>query len=232
MQMRLVLLALLLAAAHGVKAAEVLDRTVATVNNHMILLSDWDDEARYECFMSGRQLASITSEERKAALDRLIDQELLREQMHASESKTVTADQVQKRIDELKKEIVPAQKGATWEQELSEYDLTEKFIEGRVATELGELQFIDARFRPSVQVLPAEIEEYYRGQLVPKLPSSDPVSLAQATPQIREILIQNKIDQALHSWLETLRAQAQIRFLPTPETGSAPSETPPQVGKP
>ena len=52
-----------------------------------------------------------------------------------------------------------------------------------------------------------------REQIVPKLPASDPLNLNDAAPKIREILIQEKINQMLNSWLQTLRSQAQIQVL-------------------
>ena len=65
-------------------AGDILDRIVATVNNHAILQSEWQDATRYEAFVSGRALDQLQASDRKAALDRLIDQELLREQMRSS----------------------------------------------------------------------------------------------------------------------------------------------------
>ena len=53
---------------------EVIDRIVATVNGHIILLSDWEDSLRYEAFSSGRPLDRMTADDRKSALDHLIDQ--------------------------------------------------------------------------------------------------------------------------------------------------------------
>jgi hypothetical protein len=75
----------LLAASSASRAADVLDRIVATVNGHIILQSDWDDALRYQAFEDGRTLEQLPPAEHKAALDRLIDQELLREQMHSSD---------------------------------------------------------------------------------------------------------------------------------------------------
>ena len=54
--------------------------------------SDWDEALRYEALLNGRALNQLTDDDRRAVLDRLIDQELLAEQMksasfqHASES--------------------------------------------------------------------------------------------------------------------------------------------------
>src|SRR5205823_6991736 len=84
-------------------AGEVIDRIVATVNGHIILQSDWEDSLRYEAFSSARPLASLTPDERKSALDRLIDQELLREQMRASDSPQPSLEQVGQHLAEIRK---------------------------------------------------------------------------------------------------------------------------------
>ncbi|MCU1269791.1 MAG: hypothetical protein JWN74_1085 [Acidobacteriaceae bacterium] len=209
---RPVFFALVLLVSINLRAGEVLDRIVATVNGHVILQSDWDDELRYECFMSGRKLSDATSAERKPALDRLIDQEILREQMHATEVKPAGAEQIKKQIDFLKSDELRKHAGPSWETALSRYQLTEKVVETHVAAELEQFQLIDTRFRPSIQISAAEIEKYYREQLVPKLPASESVNLADATPKIREILVQDKMNQLLSSWLESLRSQSQIRI--------------------
>lgn len=206
---------------------EVLDRTVATVNGHVILLSDWDDELRYECLMSGRKLDRVTANEQKAALDRLIDQELLREQMRVADTKPVGNEQIQKQLDTLKGDVLRQNTGESWQQLLSNYRLSENFIKSHIAGELQQLQSIDTRFRPTIQISQAETEQYYKDQLVPQLPAGDPVSLTEATPRIREILVQRKMDEMLNSWLESLRAQAQIK---TFGKNSVASSTPLQVG--
>jgi peptidyl-prolyl cis-trans isomerase SurA len=215
--------ALLLLVSVSLRAGEVLDRIVATVNGHVILQSDWDYELRYECFMSGCKLSGATSAERKPALDRLIDQEILREQMRATDVKPVGADQIEKQIELLKSDELRERAGESWEDALKQYQLTEKVVESHVAAELEQFQLIDTRFRPSIQISAAEIEKYYREQLVPKLPASESVSLADSTPKIREILVQDKMNQLLSSWLEALRSQAQIRI--TSENPTADPKT-------
>lgn len=76
---------LLVASGFPASAGDIIDRIVATVNRSIILQSDWEDAVRYEAFIGGRPLDHVTNEDRKAALDRLIDQELLREQVHLSD---------------------------------------------------------------------------------------------------------------------------------------------------
>lgn len=204
----------------AVRSSEVLDRMVATVNGHVILQSDWDEELRFECFMSRHPLVDLSADERKAALNRLIDQEILREQMRLMDSSPASAEQIQKQMEALKTDQ-RQHAGEAWETVLSQYHLTDKIIENHVAAELEQFQLIDTRFRPSIQVSAAEVAKYYRERLVPKLSASDVISLTEATPKIREILMQEKINQLLNSWLETLRAQAQVRTTITSSSSDA-----------
>src|SRR5215471_19581666 len=105
---------LLLATTPLLQAGEVLDRLVATVNGHPLLESDWADEVRYECFMSGRPLEEVTSRDRKAALDRLIDQELLREQMRSSDFKPVSAAEIEKQLDAVRADYARDHESTSW----------------------------------------------------------------------------------------------------------------------
>ena len=213
MFIRRILIALLLLIPVGLHAGELLDQIVGTVNNHVILQSDWDDEVRFEAFMSGRKPEDVTVEQKKAALDRLIDQEILREQMRMTDLKPASPDAVKKQIDDLKDQQLREHPGQSWETTLTRYQLTDRVVEEHVAAELEQFQLVDLRFRPSIQISSADVERYYREQIVPKLPASDPLNLNDAAPKIREILIQEKINQMLNSWLQTLRSQAQIQVL-------------------
>ncbi len=85
-------------------AGDVLDRIVATVNGHIILQSDWDDALRCQAFEDGRPLDQLPPSEHKAALDRLIDQELLREQMRSSDFQHASDTEVAQRIQDIRKQ--------------------------------------------------------------------------------------------------------------------------------
>src|SRR5712691_8738836 len=77
---------------------KIVDRVVATVNGNAILQSDWEDAIRYEAFIDHRPLDNFGSDDRKASLDRLIDQELLREQVQASYIEPVKSAAVDEHI--------------------------------------------------------------------------------------------------------------------------------------
>jgi hypothetical protein len=189
----------------------LLDRTVATVDGQVILLSDWEEELRFECFMSGRAVEELSPSERRAALERLIDQELVKEQMPGVQS-AAPPEEIERQTSRLKGEF--AQPGAreSWQAVLARYGLSEKIVRNHLALEVGELRLIDLRFRPSVAIGAQEIDNYYRQRLLPRVPASAAPSLSQASEGIRKVLTEEKINQMLASWLESLRRQARIRI--------------------
>jgi len=194
-------------------AADVIDRIVATVNGHVILLSDWEDSLRYEAFSAGRPLAGTTAENRKAALDRLIDQELLREQQPAADAPQASPEEVAQRVAEIRKQYPEAETELAWRALLDKYRLSEDTLKSHVALELDLMRLVDARLRPSVTVDSKSIESYYNQELLPQLRQSggQSVPLAQVTGKIKELLTQKKISQLLTAWLHNLRAGSQIR---------------------
>jgi peptidyl-prolyl cis-trans isomerase SurA len=206
---------LVVATTLGVQAGDILDRIVATVNGHIILQSDWDDAVRCEAFMAGRPLDQITPKDRKAALDRLIDQELLREQMPASDFQQATDQEVGKRIEEIRKLYPAAHTDQAWQTILLRYGLTATELRDRVALQLNLMRLVDARLRPAVNIDAKSIESYYNQQLLPQLrhAGGKEVALADVSPKIRELLTQQKVNQLLISWLQNLRAGSQIQNL-------------------
>jgi hypothetical protein len=195
------------------RAGEILDRMIATVNGHAILQSDWEDELRYECFMSGRPLRDLTREDRRTVFERLIDQELLRGQMSSSDFMPAGEDEIARKIDDLKQHYPQQHGGQSWSAALSSYGITEADATAHVAMEVNSLRLVDARLRPSIEVDSAMIEDYYKKELLPKMPKGQQPSLAQASPKIRELLIEQKMNELLSSWLDSLRSQAQIQII-------------------
>jgi hypothetical protein len=210
-----VTLGLLLLAAPVLRAGEVLDGIAVTVNGHVILQSDWQDEVRYEWFVATKPLQAVTPEDRKAALDRLIDQELLREQIGASELKPPTPEEIDKQLETVKDDYARDHTAQTWDAVLASYQLTEADIKNHIALELSQLQLVDAHLRPSIQVDATAIADYYEDHLAPSAAGGKPISLKEATPKIRELLTQEKMNQLLGPWLESLRSQAQIKVFPS-----------------
>lgn len=199
-------------------AGELLDRVVVTVNGNALLLSDWDDEVRYEAFMSGRPINGVSTQERENALSRIIDQELLREQARGAEFKA-NSDEIDEQVKNLKSQFAPDHAGRDWSASLEEYGLDEDRIRKHIELEMNQLRLIDERLRPSVEIGAPAIEAYYKEKIAPQNTAAQQVSFDEAKDKIRKVLTEQKMNQLLDAWLESLRAQAQIRRL-----GAVPSE--------
>src|SRR5580692_6317945 len=220
----LLLSALLFAPDRG--SAQVIDRIIATVNGHIILQSDWDEALCYEALLTHRTLTQFTDDDRRAVLDRLIDQELLREQMKSADFSHATDAEVATRIADARKYYPQATSSEAWQALLAQYHLTEKDLLARVRQQIDVMRLVDARLRPAVQIDSKSIEEYYRDQFVPKLKQSgaSEVPLAEVSAKIRELLTEQKVSELLVSWLQTLRSEGQVRI-----PGVTPSANDPGV---
>ncbi len=207
-------------------AAEVIDRLVAVVNRQVILQSDWDEALRYEAFMEGKPLTELTPVDAKASLDRLIDQQLLREQMHGFHASTPMPEDVNSKLEAIRNLYPNGNTEPGWHAALAGYGLSEEAVKQRVARQLKMMQFIDMRLRPNTKISPQSVEDYYREKLLPQLGAADqPAQLTtDVTAKIEELLTQEKIDELLTSWLHELRAQAEIQIQAGPEV-LLPSQT-------
>jgi peptidyl-prolyl cis-trans isomerase SurA len=197
---------------HAARAGEVIDRIVATVNGHVILQSDWDEALCYESVLNGRSAGQFSDEERRAVLDRLIDQELLRGQMKSAEFKPATDAEAAARVAEARKQYPEAAGEAGWQAVLGRFHITEKDLQSHVRQQVDLMRLVDAHLRPTVQIDSKSIEAYYRNQFVPQLKQSSAgnVPLADVSAKIRELLTQEKVSELLVSWLQTLRSEGRV----------------------
>jgi parvulin-like peptidyl-prolyl isomerase len=229
MGIRLQMAALLLALALSSQlwAGEVLDRIVAIVNDTPVLLSDWDESLRVEALLAGRAPQSYSPEEQRAVFDRLVDRELLREQMRGYLAAPIAQDVLQDRLKEVKNQLVSNGDEKQWRALLSSDGLTEQQLIDRLRTQLEAERFVESRFRPGLRIDDHSVAKYYREEFLPKLRKAgqqEDVSLDEVADKIREILLQQRLDEDLSSWLQTLREQAEIRF-PDPATGTKSPDT-------
>jgi hypothetical protein len=203
-----------LAQASGEVPSEVIDRIIATVNGHIILQSDWDEALCYEALLSNRTLAQMTDENRRAVLDRLIDQELLREQMKSADFTHATDAEVSARVADARKQYPQAESGEGWQSLLAQFHLAEKDLVAHIRQQIDVMRLIDTRLRPGVDIDSKSVEAYYRDQFVPKLKQAgaSAMPLAEVSGKIRELLTEQKVSELLVSWLQTLRSEGQVHL--------------------
>ena len=114
------------ASATAATPAEVIDRIIAIVNGHVILQSDWDQALCYEALLTNRTLAQVSDNDRRAVLDRLIDQELLREQMMSADFVHATDAEIAARVAEARNLYPQAESSEAWQSLLAQFHLTGK----------------------------------------------------------------------------------------------------------
>jgi peptidyl-prolyl cis-trans isomerase SurA len=202
---------LFLVAVVPVRAGEIVDRIVANVNGHILLESDWEDEIAFEALLNARPADSFTTAERKAALDRLIDQELLREQVHPSQ--TAPPEMIESRIAEVRKMYPEAATDASWLATLDRYGLTPGVIAQRLGRDIQLMRLVEARLRPAIQIDNRAVESYYRERLLPELQraGSKEVPLPEVFSRIKDLLAEQKLNQLITSWLASLRSESHIQ---------------------
>jgi peptidyl-prolyl cis-trans isomerase SurA len=196
----------------AVARSEVIDRIVAKVNGHIILQSDLDDALRYEALMSGKPLDQFTDDDRRVVLDRLIDQELLDEQMKSTTFRHASEAEAEARVAEARKLYPRAATPEGWQTVLKRFQLNEKDLIAHVEQRIDLMRLVDARLRPQVQIDSKSIEAYYRDKFVPELKQAGAgeVPLADVSGKIRELLTQEKVNQLLVSWLQSLRSESKV----------------------
>ena len=217
------LTALSLAIASPSFAGELIDGIVATVNRHPILRSEWNEAVRFEAFMHQKPLAQVSESERAAALQRLIDRELLAAQMEGQTALRPAQTEVTADIAKLRQNLGVADDDAKWQALEKSYGLTEAAIATHLENEVQVMNFIDVQLRPNVRIQDAEVQAYYQSRVVPDLKQTGAkmVPLEQVAPNIRELLVQRHMDEVLDAWLHNLRQQSHIQTLVPLPTANA-----------
>ena len=197
--------------------AEVIDSIVAKVNSQPIFLSDLERQIRFESLENKMPLPRTKLAYDHDALGRLIDQEILRQQMTGFKFAPVVDAEVQSELKNLEKQITGTDKQLDWQQELAKAGLTESDVAERLNSEITILHFLDARLRPTIRIDRNEMQAYYRETFLPKLEKAGGkrVPFGQVAAEIQQILVQQRMGDAISEWLKVLRSQADVQITPT-----------------
>lgn len=207
------LILLIVVAASLAHATETLDRIVATVDRHPIMRSDVEQEARFNRMTEGKQ-GEATLQDEIAALERLVDRNLVADQVAVFGVVPVTKEELDARVMEMRKQLPGADSDSGWRQLLAEYGLTDEDITSRVTQEIQMLRFIDLRFRSEVRVGPRAVQTYYDTKFVPEMKNKSlapPPPLDQVQDQIEAILREERVNALISDWLKSLRTQSRIQ---------------------
>ena len=201
------------AASGGERVA--LDRVVAVVNGDLILESDLDEEARMGAF---QPFGDRTTATREQLIERLIDRDLILQQIRLLPQVAIEDAQVDSELRVLRKNIPECvaygcEMEAGWEKFVAAQGFTVEELRERWRQRMEVLRFIEARFRMGIRISQAEMDAYYKETLVPAYEKEKATAPAEAAiaDKIQEILLQQQVDKLLDDWLTSLRAEGSVR---------------------
>jgi len=203
-------------------AGQVIDRLVASIDAVPILQSDWDEAVAFEALQQGRTIDSVNAAERRAVLERMVDQQLLRDQLGDSQIAAAEEREISKALDDLRKLYPAATSDDAWRRTLAAYGLTESSLRQKIRSQIEVTRFINLRLRPESRVARADVESYYNTTYVPEVQKrgEKPEELAAVSQKIEEILRQQRMDTLLSNWLQDLRSHSDIRWISPAHEGA------------
>lgn len=179
---RFALFALLAAPA---ARAEVMERILAVVDGRPLMLSEV------------RLVGRLRGLDEAAALEALVDEQLmLREAARLAQS-VVTAEDEQRAYESL------------LERHPAASALPEAELRRLVRRQTAILKYVDFRFRPQVQVADAAVRQAYEERYGAR---ADAPSYEAAAPDIRQQLESRELDEKIEAWVKELRSAAEIRY--------------------
>jgi len=189
----------------------VVDRVAVIVGKRVVKSSDIEWDLRVGQFLNNQPLDLSGASRRKAA-ERLIDQELMRQEiLNGAYAQPAEAD-VNAYLQSL---IRDRFKGSPtqFRASLSRYGLSEEKLRRRLQWQLTVLGFIDQRFRPGVLITDEDVNQYYqqhRAELLKASPANS--SLEALEPKIRETLTGERINQMFEEWLRETRKNTRVEY--------------------
>lgn len=206
-QRTVIAVALALTLALLAAGQEVVDRIVARVDNDIILFSDIQDLARYQILIDGN--AQSDSE----ILNHLIDQYVVRNEAKAAFFPEPSQQDIERSLERLKRSFASPEEFLEREKQAG---LTDQDVLRILKSQLYLSNYLDSRFRASIQVNDADITDYYKTRVVPRAESRGqaPPTLEAATPYIKEVLVQRAINEQADRWLKESRNRLQIQYFP------------------
>jgi len=216
-------------------AAIVLDRIAVTVGNDAITESEVLEELRITAFLNGT-LLDFGPEARRAAAERLVDQDLIRREMKASHYLAPEAKLAEQMLENFKKSHFRSE--AEFQEALRRYGITAGQVKAHLLWELAALRFTDLRFdsHPNLasetfrrqmeqhivrlsqeEALKDSTEAESRARVNPQQRTANPFApQTDSTPAPSNLAPNNpaagNVDQQLDGWLKEIRSQVQIQF--------------------
>jgi parvulin-like peptidyl-prolyl isomerase len=184
-------------------AQEVIDGIAARVENDVILMSDIRGLSRYQQFVDGK------SEPDEQLLDRLIDQWMVRTEAEASRFPQPSEEDINLGMERLQRSFASSEE---YESRKKQSGLSDAEVRRMVIAQLYLSNYLDSRFRPSVQIDSKAIADFYQKDVIPRAQARGqaPPALEAARDFIQEALVQRGINEQAARWLKESRVRLHV----------------------
>jgi hypothetical protein len=169
----------------GAARPAVVDRIAVVVGSDVITQSEVLEEVRMTEFLNGQPL-KLGPPELRAGAERLVDQQLIRNEMKIGSYSQPPEANVDATLAQFRKQRFGGS-DAAMRASLQAYGLTEDQLEARLRWQLAALRFTNIRFHTGIPSTPQ-----------------------QATARARD----GSVEQQLDAWLKEKRGATKIKFYP------------------
>ena len=185
-------------AAFCLAQVAVIDRISVIVGTRVVKASDIEREIRITSFLNGKQ-PDFKLASRKQAANRLIDQDLIRNEIQSGGYQVAPTSDADALLAQLRKSRFT--NGAQYRQALNRYGIDEGELKHALLWQLTVLRFIDARFRPGVLVTDQDVQEYQ---------NKHGTNLKRE--QVEDLISGERINKQFYDWLDQNRKDLRIEY--------------------
>lgn len=209
---RTLILLFALGLAGAVRAQQVVDKMVATVNAGVRTeLITYSDLLWQLALQPDTPLDNPRSEELNRALRLLIDQRLILQEAEKLPTIVPTPQEIADARAELARHFASE---PVFRERLQRVGLTSEKLDEIIEQRLKMEKYLDFRFRNFVVISQQEIADYYRDVFVPRFRARNPgrivPTLEQSRAEIEKTMMEAKIESDTDAFLDTLRERAEI----------------------
>jgi hypothetical protein len=187
------------------QSARIVDRIVARIEDDIILLSQVRELGAFQ------QLVDGYAESDDKLLQELIEQWMVETEATASHFPQPAQSEIDRELTRLKEHFANPENYAS---RLSDLGLSATQVRQLLSRQIYVERYVDYKFRPAVQIEPADIDAYYQKELLPDLANKNQPAphRAEVEEQIRELLIQRGISNMTVKWLDDTKARLKIEI--------------------
>ncbi len=191
--------------------AVTVDRIALVVNHRIVTEIQLDEEIRVTALLNHEPIKR-DQQFRRAAADRLVEQELVHHEMELSGFPFPAPEQINTTLDGIANQFGGLD---AFQKDMKTYQLNEAILKQHIGFQLMVLRFVDSRFRPDVEISEKDIRDYYQRELAKwrETQKTTPPTLEQSRKSIEKAISDERVDYALASWLEETRKEVSIIYL-------------------